>query len=212
MSALEDLFIGRNPEGISNSNDEFVSRIEHMIRMGNNVPGVRGNIRIISAYRSYEEQERLYQKYLDGTGNLAAPPGRSNHNHGLAMDLVFDSPAARRWAHANASTFGLAFPIASEDWHIEPAGLRDGTFNSQDWGEDTGHEGHNDEGPEYQSHSADPSAYLPDEDVVDNTKVDTHLMRLNDIMMGGQYNVQKALKITEPGKLMERNQQPEQYQ
>ena len=32
-------------------------------------------IDVISGHRSFEEQSALYQKYLNGTGNLAAPPG-----------------------------------------------------------------------------------------------------------------------------------------
>jgi hypothetical protein len=41
-----------------------------------------------SSYRTYEEQEALYQDYLNGTGNLAAVPGTSNHGEGLAVDVA----------------------------------------------------------------------------------------------------------------------------
>lgn len=40
----------------------------------------------ISGFRTYEEQEQLYKKYKVG-GNVAAPPGYSNHNFGLAIDI-----------------------------------------------------------------------------------------------------------------------------
>lgn len=41
-----------------------------------------------SSYRTYEEQEELYQDYLNGTGNLAAVPGTSNHGTGIAVDCA----------------------------------------------------------------------------------------------------------------------------
>jgi len=43
-------------------------------------------IKVISGTRSYEEQAELYRKYKAG-GPLAAPPGRSNHNFGIAFDI-----------------------------------------------------------------------------------------------------------------------------
>lgn len=40
-------------------------------------------------YRSIEQQADLYAKYLAG-GPKAAPPGKSAHNFGLAVDVVLD--------------------------------------------------------------------------------------------------------------------------
>lgn len=40
-------------------------------------------------FRSLEEQDALYRKYQAG-GPRAAPPGRSAHNFGLAVDVVLD--------------------------------------------------------------------------------------------------------------------------
>lgn len=45
---------------------------------------------VLSGYRSMEEQQELYEKYLAG-GPKAAPPGRSAHNYGLAVDVVLDA-------------------------------------------------------------------------------------------------------------------------
>ena len=70
-----------------------------------------------SGYRSMQEQARLYQAYLAGTGNLAAPPGSSMHNFGLASD-------GPHWKNRNPGAFGLRFPIPSEDWHVEPVEAR----------------------------------------------------------------------------------------
>lgn len=74
-------------------------------------------IRVNSAFRSNKEQADLYQQYLNGTGNLAAPPGQSNHNHGAAADVEL---TARQ--RELAPKFGLGFPVAGEDWHIELVG------------------------------------------------------------------------------------------
>jgi hypothetical protein len=88
-------------------------------------------MQVDSGYRSPAEQEPLYQAYLNGTGVLAAKPGSSNHNHGLAMDVSFSSPAVQQWAHSNAAAFGLSFPLLAqgEPWHIEPLGVRSGEYN-----------------------------------------------------------------------------------
>ena len=72
-----------------------------------------------SGYRSNAHQARLYALYLAGRNPLTAPPGRSQHNKGLAADLA---PSDARNRHGNlASKFGLAFTVPSESWHIEPA-------------------------------------------------------------------------------------------
>lgn len=48
---------------------------------------------VLYGYRSLDEQKELYNKFLAG-GPKAAPPGKSAHNYGLAVDVVPDgSPA-----------------------------------------------------------------------------------------------------------------------
>lgn len=43
---------------------------------------------VTSGLRTYGEQTRLYMAYLAGRSRLpAAPPGRSAHNYGLAIDV-----------------------------------------------------------------------------------------------------------------------------
>lgn len=45
--------------------------------------------RVTSTYRSIREQAQLYDKYLRGeTQYPVAPPGKSMHNYGLAIDIV----------------------------------------------------------------------------------------------------------------------------
>lgn len=59
-------------------------------------------------------------------GSQTQTPGRSNHNHGHAVDLKYLDPSATTWAHENAGRFGLAFPLSNENWHIELASRRGG--------------------------------------------------------------------------------------
>lgn len=45
--------------------------------------------RLSSAYRSPTEQARLYRRYLAGLSRFpAAPPGKSKHEQGRAVDIV----------------------------------------------------------------------------------------------------------------------------
>lgn len=50
-------------------------------------------INIISGWRSHSEQRQLYAAYKNGTGNIAAAPGRSYHEQGLAVDALVDGQA-----------------------------------------------------------------------------------------------------------------------
>ena len=81
-------------------------------------------VSIDSGARSRQEQEVLYQKYLNGTGNLAAKPGYSNHQNGIAMDVsgvCGRGTAADRWLRANAASYGFR-NLPSEFWHYDFAG------------------------------------------------------------------------------------------
>lgn len=85
------------------------------------IPGIT----ITSGFRTYEQQAKLYAE----KPHLAAPPGRSQHEKGMAADLAFATPEARSEAHRRASEFGLAFPLKDrarnpEPWHVEPVGGR----------------------------------------------------------------------------------------
>ena len=196
---LENLYVGKGPNPFDGMNSEFQSRVEAMI---SSLPMSRqGQVTIISGNRTYEQQEWLYNEYLAGRGNLAAPPGKSNHNHGLAMDLVFASDQVKTWVHRNAERFGLHFPVNGEDWHVEPIGLRDGSFNTQDWEDTHDHEG-NEVGPNASYSQSDPF----EDEMMDNTKVETHLQRIADTLMGGQFNVEKLLQTADPAQLAQQNQ------
>jgi hypothetical protein len=66
-----------------------------------------------SGFRTRSEQEASYADYLAG-GNLAAVPGTSNHEFGLAADLQLSEKQ-----RGLLSKFGLGLPVPGEDWHVE---------------------------------------------------------------------------------------------
>lgn len=76
---------------------------------------------VTSGYRTRKQQRRLYERYRKGLGPKAARPGRSNHQRGLAVDVVVgdeDSPTYR-WLAANACLHGFRRTVPSEPWHWE---------------------------------------------------------------------------------------------
>lgn len=78
-----------------------------------------------SGWRSVQRQAQMYDDYIHHRNGQAraAPPGKSNHNFGLAFDLVYTRDGSS-WAHQNAARFGLRFPMGDEPWHIEPISLK----------------------------------------------------------------------------------------
>ncbi len=59
---------------------------------------------------------------MAGTGNLAARPGRSNHQHGQAFDLNtggFDGNRIYDWMKKNGPRFGFIRTVNREHWHWE---------------------------------------------------------------------------------------------
>lgn len=78
------------------------------------------DLKINSAHRSRQQQEVLYQKYLNGTGNLAARPGTSNHESGQAIDFA-NTRGAHAWLARNAGRFGLK-NLPGEPWHYSTTG------------------------------------------------------------------------------------------
>lgn len=75
-----------------------------------------GGIRVVSGFRTQAEQARLHAERPD----LAAPPGCSMHERGLAADLGFPSAFARDAAHSVVGVCGLDFSVPGEPWHVEP--------------------------------------------------------------------------------------------
>jgi hypothetical protein len=116
--------------GTSGINPDFLSRLEQLRRALPNNLGAQ--IGIKSGYRSPQHQADLYARAVQKYGSpqaarkWVAPPGHSQHNRGMAIDLSYGSPEAMRAAHEMAGQYGLVFPMNYENWHIEPAGARGG--------------------------------------------------------------------------------------
>jgi peptidoglycan hydrolase-like protein with peptidoglycan-binding domain len=72
-------------------------------------------LRITSGYRSHAEQVHLYNLYKSGKGNIAAPPGTSNHESGNAIDFQ-NLPGAYAWLKRNSQRFGFK-NFDPEPWH-----------------------------------------------------------------------------------------------
>lgn len=99
-----------------------------------------GRITFVSGYRSTERQAQLYRAAVAKYGSekaarkWVAPPGKSNHNHGNAVDLGGDLKLLARLA----PQFGLHLPMSWEPWHVELLGGADN------------HEGHTDPPDDHQ--------------------------------------------------------------
>lgn len=89
---------------------------------------------IISGFRSYASQLRLWLAFLAGTGNPANKPGSSKHEAtggysvARAIDAYIGGVPFWAWVNARglrdeAAALGLRQPYDHEPWHVELAGL-----------------------------------------------------------------------------------------
>jgi LAS superfamily LD-carboxypeptidase LdcB len=79
-------------------------------------------------FRRYSDQEKLYNLYQQGKGNPAYPPGSSNHQNGIAFDLIVQHGSADKgvgtgtvydWLKKNATSHGFVRTVPGEAWHWE---------------------------------------------------------------------------------------------
>jgi LAS superfamily LD-carboxypeptidase LdcB len=109
-------FTGVNADKL---NSDFVHKLVEGIKFAEKASGEK--IGITEGYRTPETQAQYYANYVKhpinyqgktynpdprtGSGGLAAPPGQSNHQKGMAVDI--SNGRAREILRANASRFGL---------------------------------------------------------------------------------------------------------
>lgn len=98
---------------------DFESRLNAMLAASD------GAIWVESGDRDTATQQRLWDEAVakygpDEARNWAAPPGHSNHEKGIAVDLGGDLDLAAKLA----PQFGLYAPMSWEPWHYEPIGSR----------------------------------------------------------------------------------------
>lgn len=106
------------------------------------------NLMLASGYRSYSEQQTVYQGYVNSQGQTAADtfsarPGHSEHQTGLAADLeptsrqcevdqCFENTPEGQWLAANADSYGFIIRYQKnaqsltgyeyEPWHVRYVG------------------------------------------------------------------------------------------
>ena len=66
--------------------------------------------------RDYATQAEYYRRYQAG-GGKAAPPGRSRHEGGNAIDIP--STAFLDWMHKNSTKYGINFPVSGDPVHAQ---------------------------------------------------------------------------------------------
>jgi tape measure domain-containing protein len=129
------LAAGKSNSHADGLDPEFQRRIEAMFSAPDAPPGLE----IFSGHRSIERQQELWDEALRKYGSpeaarkWVAPPGRSSHNFGKAIDVgqngsTFSGmdPEAQQWLHDNAGKYGMKFPLSNEGWHMEMQETRGG--------------------------------------------------------------------------------------
>lgn len=107
-------------DDVSGLDPGFAQSIQQLLKASG------GKLSVASGYRTPQRQASLFADAVKKYGSeekarhWVAPPGRSNHNKGLAVDLSGDLDLA----HRLAPQFGLHFPMSYERWHVEPVGSR----------------------------------------------------------------------------------------
>lgn len=81
-------------------------------------------VAINSGFRSYPEQKALWEGFQKGLPgfNLAAQPGSSNHQNGVAFDIAVagaDGNEVYDWLKKHATGFGFVRTVNREPWHWE---------------------------------------------------------------------------------------------
>lgn len=100
------------------------------------------NLSIVSGFRSYNYQEKIYNDYVNKVGRkkadtFSASPGHSEHQSGLALDICDDTDnfvntKEAKWLDKNAHKWGfiIRYPKGKETvtgykyepWHIRYVG------------------------------------------------------------------------------------------
>ncbi|QXN70486.1 putative endolysin [Bacillus phage vB_BspM_AgentSmith] len=114
--ALEGISTKLDPAKILSMDPQVVELFTGMAKEYNMITGK--NISVNEAFRSYEDQAALHRKYP----NKAAPPGRSLHEFGLAVDInTVDVKALDELGLLRK--YGFATSVGGETWHLEPIGV-----------------------------------------------------------------------------------------
>lgn len=92
-------------------------------------------VRVVSSYRSVEQQTYLWEQALKKYGNATAarkwvaPPGKSRHNFGKAIDIYMyrnGKQIPQKEFDEIVKLAGMYRPMSWEGWHIEPLSTKAG--------------------------------------------------------------------------------------
>ena len=102
-------------------NPEFADDLERATKAGEAATGQKASF--TSLVRSKEKQAELYYNYIHGIGGqgLAAKPGTSLHERGMAADLAEGS--TRDWVRAHAGDYGMEL-VPGDPEHVQLAKSR----------------------------------------------------------------------------------------
>lgn len=129
---------------------EAARALEEMFRVAKEEKGYR--LLAVSGYRSYGQQTSIFNRKVDAVGKKAAmlvvaPPGTSEHQLGLAMDLgckkntslteAFGKTEEGKWVEENCHRFGFIIRYKEEwtditgysfePWHVRYVGVEHAT-------------------------------------------------------------------------------------
>ena len=111
-------------------NPVFAERVQALIAASGGLIGPGSGLRSVDEQIALRKKNGCPDVWSSPASSCRVPtaiPGRSNHNHGLAMDLkdlstgraVQGGSAADRWLAENAAQFGFHRPVKGEAWHLE---------------------------------------------------------------------------------------------
>ncbi len=92
------------------------------LRMRSNARAHGVGLYVVSGFRTMAEQRYLYHCYKTRScngGNVAAPPGYSNHQSGHALDLNTSARGAYSYLASRGHVYGFRRTVPSEKWHWE---------------------------------------------------------------------------------------------
>jgi zinc D-Ala-D-Ala carboxypeptidase len=151
--AYEPVTVAANVQGSTrNMRPDAANALEEMFRAAKKE--ARISFLTVSGYRSFAKQQAVYGKKVKKTGSekkaqeYVAPPGASEHQLGLAMDVgakgassdlngSFGKTKAGKWLKENAHRFGfiIRYPqeweavtgYKYEPWHVRYVGVENAT-------------------------------------------------------------------------------------
>lgn len=127
LCAVDSIPETGSSDALPGSNGKLVvnSRISAIyVKVAQDAAAAGIQVSAAEGFRTMARQEYFWNCYQTGScnnGNLAARPGNSNHQAGVAVDW---SPAVYNWlsANGNAAKYGLKQCTCGEQWHYSPTG------------------------------------------------------------------------------------------